>query len=250
MSYILDALRKAERERGMNQVPTLMTDHAPRNLYRNRVGLGLGIAFLGMAVMVAAYYFHERHTGPIDLKSAVDQNRPAAATATDPGGMAAVAETATPSPIAVTPSDKPAATPATARAALSPAQRDTAREQVLARRPPPQVNIQADEDFADDDDMEPLPPREIMSRMAQSNARTTAGQAAAPAASFKDSVAKMTLSLLMYADRKEERMVYINGSRYHEGAYVAGIYVLEKITEEGAVLSYEGERILLQPKSK
>jgi hypothetical protein len=54
----------------------------------------------------------------------------------------------------------------------------------------------------------------------------------------------------MYAESKEERMVFINGSKYHEGEYIDGLYLLEKITEDGALLSYQGERALLQPKSK
>jgi hypothetical protein len=45
-------------------------------------------------------------------------------------------------------------------------------------------------------------------------------------------------------------MVYINGNKYREGEYVEGSYLIERITEDGAILSFQGERALLQPKSK
>jgi len=60
----------------------------------------------------------------------------------------------------------------------------------------------------------------------------------------------MNLSLLMYSDVREERMVYINGIRYKEGDYVEDVYLLESITEEGAILTHEGARALLPPRSK
>jgi len=37
MSYILDALKKAERERGIRRVPTLMTVHDGQEVQRNRL---------------------------------------------------------------------------------------------------------------------------------------------------------------------------------------------------------------------
>ena len=45
-------------------------------------------------------------------------------------------------------------------------------------------------------------------------------------------------------------MVFINDRKYQEGDYVEGRYLLEKITPEGAVLGYQGERVLLKSRSK
>jgi hypothetical protein len=60
-------------------------------------------------------------------------------------------------------------------------------------------------------------------------------------------MAKMTLSILSFSEAKSERLVFINGKKYLEGEYVEGNYLLESITPEGAVLSYEGERGVLRP---
>ena len=54
MSYILDALKKAEQERGLARVPTLSTVHAPRLwvLGRNHVWLiGVGLALCAAAAL-------------------------------------------------------------------------------------------------------------------------------------------------------------------------------------------------------
>jgi hypothetical protein len=54
MSYILDALKKAERERGSTRVPTPMTVHDYRGMQRNRFAVLAG----GLAVCgVAAWFF-------------------------------------------------------------------------------------------------------------------------------------------------------------------------------------------------
>ena len=41
--------------------------------------------------------------------------------------------------------------------------------------------------------------------------------------------------------------VIINGKKYVKGDYVDGHYLIENITAEGALLSYEGERAILRP---
>jgi hypothetical protein len=64
---------------------------------------------------------------------------------------------------------------------------------------------------------------------------------------LQEAMAKMTLDVFVYTDVKTERMVVINGRRYVQGQYVDGVYLLEDITAEGAVLSYQGEHALLRP---
>lgn len=67
---------------------------------------------------------------------------------------------------------------------------------------------------------------------------------------LQEAISQMTLSLLMYSDNKAERMVYINGNKYGEGDFIDGIYRLESITGDGAIISHQGKRTLLQPKPK
>jgi hypothetical protein len=59
----------------------------------------------------------------------------------------------------------------------------------------------------------------------------------------------LTLDVLVYSDTPAQRLVFISGKRYGEGDQVDGKYLVESITAEGAVLSREGQRLLLRPKS-
>lgn len=57
----------------------------------------------------------------------------------------------------------------------------------------------------------------------------------------------MKLDLFLYTDVPADRMVVINGRRYLEGEQVDGLYRIESITREGALLSYKDEKLLLRP---
>ncbi len=61
-------------------------------------------------------------------------------------------------------------------------------------------------------------------------------------------MAKMTLNILVYDDSEAARRVVINGRKYVKGDYVDGHYLVEDITLEGAVLSFDGQRALLRPR--
>jgi hypothetical protein len=60
-------------------------------------------------------------------------------------------------------------------------------------------------------------------------------------------IPKMTLNVFVYAAAEADRMVMINGQRYVKGQQVDGHYLVEDITPEGVLLSFEGERALLRP---
>jgi hypothetical protein len=57
----------------------------------------------------------------------------------------------------------------------------------------------------------------------------------------------MKLDVFVYTDVEVDRMVVINGRKYVVGQLVNGVYLLEGITREGAVLTYQGERLVLRP---
>ena len=64
--------------------------------------------------------------------------------------------------------------------------------------------------------------------------------------SLREAMAKMKITILIYDEAKSERMVFINNRKYVEGDYVNGLYLLESITANGVVLSYQGERAMLR----
>jgi general secretion pathway protein B len=83
--------------------------------------------------------------------------------------------------------------------------------------------------------------------------RPEPGRAPAPApptAARPQDVPKLRLEVFVYSERHTDRMVFINSRKYVEGQQVEGRYLLEAITPQGAVLSYEGQRFLLRPDSR
>ena len=60
----------------------------------------------------------------------------------------------------------------------------------------------------------------------------------------------MSISILFYSEIPSERIVFINGRKYNEGDYINGRFLLEKITQNGVLLSYEGVQALLKPEVK
>lgn len=62
-------------------------------------------------------------------------------------------------------------------------------------------------------------------------------------------VAKLRLQFLVYSDVPGERLVFINNRKYLEGQVVDGEVAVERITPEGAVLNYQGQRFVLRAES-
>jgi hypothetical protein len=57
----------------------------------------------------------------------------------------------------------------------------------------------------------------------------------------------MKLEVHVYSESPAARMVFINGRKYVEGDTVEGGYRLERITEDGATLTRQGQRVHLVP---
>jgi hypothetical protein len=68
---------------------------------------------------------------------------------------------------------------------------------------------------------------------------------AAPA-SPADVIARLKLQMLVYADAPADRLVFINNQKYVEGEILDGQVVLEAITPEAAIVSYQGRRYTLR----
>jgi Type II secretion system protein B len=58
---------------------------------------------------------------------------------------------------------------------------------------------------------------------------------------------RMRLEVHVYAESPADRMVFINGRKYVVGEKVEDKYLFERITEDGVILAYQGERLRLSP---
>jgi len=88
----------------------------------------------------------------------------------------------------------------------------------------------------------PAPPGPVPAAPPSPAAAAPAPAPVAPSASPP----ALRLEVFVYAERAQDRMVFINSKKYLEGQRVEGGYLLEAITPEGAVLSQDGRRFLLR----
>jgi|WetSurMetagenome_2_1015567.scaffolds.fasta_scaffold123054_2 general secretion pathway protein B len=259
MSYILDALKKAERERDIKQVPTLMAAHLPGTKLSKRPWVILGaLAICGGAALWFILLLQRTMNAPDPSLTAGEYGSAPKELESSPSG--ATASSAMPAKPEI-PSEKSAGPEPAAPRAIVPAipRNFPAAKTIDGRRPRQMAEWMAAAARQQEDDSEDNPPPEMMDRMQprmRTSGRVTKAEMSAAEeprdkpATLKEVLNEMTLSILLYDEDKAGRMVFINGRKYVEGDLVESAYLLENITLEGAVLSYRGERALLRPKAK
>jgi general secretion pathway protein B len=165
--------------------------------------------------------------------------------AAGPARVAARAEAAPPSaaaqsiaPPPASTSAAPVAAPAVAPAAVAPSPSPPTRSASSAPVPAPPAA--ADEDYAP---AEEPPPSGSLGRVKRgTDAGVPLYQQVATAQGSQ--LPQLRLDLHAYAEHASDRWVLINMHKLHEGDSLEGVRV-ERITPEGAVLSYQGSQFLL-----
>ena len=246
MSYILDALRRADAERERGAVPSLQsqqntivdddaTPARPRSLVWAVVALAIAVLallawnFLGGSAPPARAPIEGSISTPVPAPLPTLQPAPTPPTAAVPVVTPEInAAAPTPTPALVL---QPSA-PAPPVAAAPP----TARAAVDARRAPAASAPTA-----------PAPKR--------AGAATTGAPGAAPAAAeprvhsqaelpedIRRDLPKLVIGGSSYSGDAASRMVMINGQVFHEGDRLAPDLVLERIRLKSAVLAFKGWR--------
>jgi general secretion pathway protein B len=236
MSYILDALRKAERERGIAQVPTLMTVHDTQEKKpRTHTWLIMGACLVcAAAILFAISLFRHPSTNvqapaaPINAGSAP---RPETAPETDSG-------------------TEPVQQPETAQVPAVQPNREI--QPVRPANPPTRKAVDEAMHPADVPTQQQRVPVQAQPKPAFAPVEKPAAGDAAQSKEMplREAMAKMKISILLYDESKAERMVFINDRKYLEGDYVDGRYQVESITLDGVILSFQGERLLLRSAAK
>lgn len=223
MSFILDALRKSEHERQRHSGPTLSTAPAAAGSARAPwIFLGLGFLLALNLLGLVAFWIWRDSEAP---------------TATPPHESAPAASPGTPAP------SRPPATrvirPLTdetipAAPESSPPTAPAATPEELLPRP------------AAGSTVTPSSPAQP-----QSSPRPSAEPAGVPTIDQLDATATaglpvLNLDLHVYVADPAKRFVFINGTRYGEGATLKEGPTVERITRDGAVLNHRGVRFLLE----
>jgi general secretion pathway protein B len=263
MSYILDALKKAERERGIAQVPTLATIHEVSLRPRMRIWIIPGILVPGMVLVLWLIIPRVRNgaeplqsgTGePIRANESADANAETDSLQALEVSAPQVPRLSQEIPIGEM---KTGSVPNNALLSGSIANAPSAiiKPQPLATRPgqPAKKDNTSSPgsyvpgNLADDAVEDSLENTELGD---STNVIQSSGKTQVSPVSLREAMSGMSISVLSFSEIKGERFVFINGRKYFEGDYVQGDYILESITQDGAVLSYKGERAILRPDSK
>ena len=219
MSYILDALRRANSERERGSVPTLHANPGPADLAADddeeiehrgpaRAGTGsrptwpLAAGAALVAAALAAFMFWPRTPEPV-LASAPEP-RPA------------------PQPVVQPTPQAPPATVATVPLSVPPLE---------SQAPPPPVPAP----------VQALPPAAVAAAPAPQRIPT---QAELPEA-LRRQLPQLTTGGAMYSDAPANRMLILNGQVLHEGEKLSPDLVLEEIGLKTAVLVFKGQRFTI-----
>lgn len=230
MSYILDALKKAEQERGLGQVPRLASvQEEPVPPRRSAVWL-IGGALLINALVLAWWLRPVAQSKPPHPQSAHVARAPAPRKMQPVGTSALSVPALTPprlTPLPLPPLAPPS-TPAPTPAAV-PAESRVQRPVIAVPRhrvTPPVTS-----------DRESPPDAPVASEQASSVPLLRNLPA-----EFRASVPPLSLDVHVYAAANAGRFVLINMKKYRAGEQLAEGPQLEEITVDGVILSYQGQR--------
>lgn len=228
MSFILDALRKSEHERQRHSGPLLAAAPGTSRTARTPwifVGLGFLLA-LNLVGLVAFWIWREtRETASLTPP----RGSPPSVVAVDPATRSPAPATVperlirplTDEAIETGPELPPAAAPAAPEPELLP-EAPAGRTTMGAATVPPAGATRPAADPAGVPTLDELGPS------------ATAG------------LPVLNLDLHVYLPDPSRRFVFINGTRYAEGAALKEGPIVERITRDGAVLNHRGVRFLLQ----
>lgn len=231
MSYILEALKKAEAERQLGSAPTIHAapalPSAPDGAAGNRkpllIGLGAGVLLASAAAFVA--WRHQAAPAVPAVSTASVAARGAAQLGAPPP------ETAPALPGAAEPA--PVAPPAATLASRAP-----------AREAPPRVSGAARPDAP-----AAMPAHDAPAHGAAGSAMPTASSAddnVRPLAELPESVQRevprVAFGGYIYSPNPADRLLLVDKTLRHEGEEVAPGLVLEKLLPKAAVMNYRGYR--------
>lgn len=247
MSYILEALRRAEQERALGRVPDPAALVAPVASPRRRrfppwliVTLAL---LLNAGVLFAIFGVNWKTVAPAPASSAaVPVTAPSAPSpvpvspipapppAPVPPPPAAVAPSV---PIAAVPSDRPAGKPEAVAPSAPVAAVTSPAVPVPAAIPPPPARTPKVE----------TPAAKSPEPVARSR---PPAESATPSLPGIEATSGLNLNIHVYSEVRNERFVMINSRRYKEGERLTEGPVVESIQPDGVVLSERGKRFLLE----
>ena len=243
MSYILDALRKSEQERRQADPATALSE-GPRAIDPPARAAGAPVTVLAavaaVGILAGAWWVFSADLQPAAVVAA---SGPAEAAPREPARADAAAASGESTPVrsAMAPEAPKSETTEESAPELKPSPFAAAPRRGPVHDLGRQARIE-----------EPAPAAAAPAR--QAAARPAAPEPAPPVPlkflhampdEFRGALPSLAVTIHIYAPRAADRILYINNRQYRAGDRVGEGIRLEQIVEDGAVLSYRGQRFKL-----
>ena len=234
MSYILDALKKSESERGHGAIPGVQTVHSSSINYHQQkkpIWPYFLIAAVALNILVIAYFIYTQNASSQSTLLPVVKNNPPLISPTKSPSNSAV-ETIVKSPVNTTPVkpplvastvQKPQATTLTHTPTIkegslenSPYVREQIKDKPATARliePPAKPSVIAAEQILEQNEL----PENIQRQL--------------PA---------LVISAHVYSSNPSQRSLIVNNEFFEEGDYIMDDIILHEITSDGAIFNYNG----------
>jgi general secretion pathway protein B len=234
MSYILEALKKADQEHGIGAVPDLATPHEVNHPQpRSYRWLWIIVTLLSVNAAVIVMLLKDKH--------AEDAEVPVTAQAQIPlERQTVLINDQLMQPVQQTSEDLISEAPASEKPVLPK------NEPVLSGG---EVVVLAEPAYMQDSKLSILPDEELD---VQVDARTTAKDYSQLQSWFelpqeiRNRLDLPRLDVHVYSEEPQKRFILVNLKKYREGETLASGLVLEEILPDGMVMSYQGERFRVE----
>jgi general secretion pathway protein B len=236
MSYILEALKKAQAERQLGNAPTI---HAPAPSYAapragqgvQRRYLALGVGVVVVAAAVALLWPRLAGEPPVRLATVTP---PAAVPVTAPATVPVTAPVATPAPpAAVIPAPAPVVQPAPA-----PAPAPLAEARPVRVKPAPAPVVPAASSSPQQREAATAPATVAAQPVGDEQLRTLQQLPD----TLQREIPKVAFGGYIYSPTPGESLLLVDKMLRREGEEVAPGLVLERLTPKAAVMNYRGTR--------
>jgi general secretion pathway protein B len=239
MSYILDALKKSEQERGKGRIPDVQTIHSSSLSYRNEKKAYwpyVLIAAIMLNLLAISYFI-------------VKKDEPAETLAEKQTETNSLADTEHTLPEISFTAEEPALTPSSHAAsndvdkletAESIPDTDAAAEKITRPANSPVTKSAAKEIAVQDNPVQ----ANTVAENAGTNASTGSGSTIVEFYDLPESIQQqlpaIIISAHVYSSNPAQRSIVINNNFMEEGEYVLDGLILNEITPDGAIFNYQG----------
>ncbi len=259
MSYILDALKKSDKERQRGEVPHYTTDHdAVRSKTKRRTlwfYLVPTALLLNAAILLwwlSPWKLSKPDAGPVHQTARPDANLPPQSTETTPKEVRHIEQTAAKeAPVPPDLAKQNSGGPSEIR---SPKEKQPAEASAAQQKQAPPTPVKDRTKNV----VSPSERTDQASAPRSPEASATSGQAAAPAIPppvpskvyqvselpepLRQSLPPFVVSVALYAEEPESRMVRINDYVLREGQFLAPGLRLDQIGRDSLIMSYQNYR--------